>query len=165
MNFVLLIFNIQSNTNIGQLIRTANAFGAKEICVVGRKKFSTYGSQGTFSTTKVRRFYQIDEALSHYKNLNFDIVGVEITSESISINEQEFVNNSVFILGNEGDGIHENILSKCDYCVFIPQFGSGASINVNAASGIVFNVFTKNKEDFNKINGFKFEKRKIEKSG
>ena len=71
------------------------------------------------------------------------------------------INDSVFILGNEGDGIHENILSKCDYCVFIPQFGSGASINVNTACGIVFNIFTKDREDVNNIKDFKFEKNKI----
>lgn len=157
MNFALLIFNIKSNTNIGQLIRTANAFGAKEICVVGRKKFSTYGNKSTSSTTKFRHFYQIDEAIDHYKNLEFDIVGIEITDSSTSINKKKFVNDSVFILGNEGSGIHENVLSKCDYCVFIPQFGSGASINVNAACAIVFNSFSKDREDFNAIKDFKFE--------
>jgi 23S rRNA (guanosine2251-2'-O)-methyltransferase len=157
MNFVLLIFNIKSNTNIGQLIRTANAFGAEEICVIGRKKFSTYGNQRTSSTTKFRHFYQIDDAIAQYKDLNYDFVGIEITSEAISINEKEFKNNTVFILGNEGAGIHETILAKCDYCVYIPQFGSGASINVNTACGIVFNVFTKNRKDHNKIDGFKFE--------
>lgn len=157
MKFVLLIFNIKSNTNIGQLIRTANAFGAEEICVIGRKKFSTYGNQRTSSTTQFRHFYQIDEAITQYKSLNYDFVGIEITHESVSINEKEFENNTVFILGNEGAGIHENILTKCDYCVYIPQFGSGASLNVNTACGIVFNIFTKNRDNPNKIEGFKFE--------
>ncbi|MFT4727084.1 MAG: 23S rRNA (guanosine2251-2'-O)-methyltransferase [Granulosicoccus sp.] len=157
MKFVLLIFNIKSNTNIGQLIRTANAFGAEEICIIGRKKFSTYGNQRTASTTKFRRVYQIDEAITQYKNLNYDFVGIEITDESVSINEKDFENNTVFILGNEGTGIHEHILTKCDYCVYIPQFGSGASINVNTACGIVFNVFTKNRKNPNRIDGFKFE--------
>lgn len=160
MNFVLLIFNIQSNTNIGQLIRTSNAFGAKEICVVGRKKFSTFGNQGTSSATKIRHFYQVDEAIKYYKGLEFDIVGIEITDKSISINKTKFVNDSVFILGNEGMGIQESILSECDYCVFIPQFGTGASINVNTACGIVFNVFTKDQDDFNTIKDFKFESSK-----
>jgi tRNA G18 (ribose-2'-O)-methylase SpoU len=157
MKFVLLIFNIKSNTNIGQLIRTANAFGAEEICIIGRKKFSTYGNQRTASTTRFRHFYQIDDAITQYKNLNYDFVGIEITDESVSINEKDFENNTVFILGNEGTGIHENILTKCDYCVYIPQFGSGASINVNTACGIVFNVFTKNRKNPNIIDGFKFE--------
>ncbi|MFT5895493.1 MAG: 23S rRNA (guanosine2251-2'-O)-methyltransferase [bacterium] len=157
MKFVLLIFNIKSSTNVGQLIRTANAFGAEEICVIGRKKFSTYGNQRTSSTTRFRHFFQIDEAITQYKKFSYDFVGIEITNTSISINKKEFENNTVFILGNEGAGIQENILHKCDYCVYIPQFGSGASINVNTACGIVFNAFTKNRNDQNKIDGFKFE--------
>ena len=157
MNFVLLIFNIQSNTNIGQLIRTANAFGAQEICVIGRKKFSTFGNQRTAGATKMRHFFQINDALSHYKNLHYDIVGVEITATAESINDKKFTHDSVFILGNEGAGLHEAIIQACDYCVFIPQFGSGASINVNTASGIIFNAFTKDRKDYNRIDGYKFE--------
>jgi tRNA G18 (ribose-2'-O)-methylase SpoU len=161
MKFVLLIFNIKSNTNFGQLIRTANAFGAVEICFIGRKKFSSYGSQGTTSATNFRHFYQVNDAIAYYKELNYDFVGIEISKASISINEKEFENDTVFVLGNEGAGISEAILNKCDYCVYIPQFGSGASINVNAACGIVFNSFTKNRNDHNNIDGFKFEKSSI----
>ena len=57
MKFVLLLFNIQKNTNLGNLIRTANAFGAFEVCIVGRKKFSSYGNQQTKSETKFRHFF------------------------------------------------------------------------------------------------------------
>ena len=157
MKFVLLIFNIKSNTNIGQLIRTANAFGAEEICVIGRRKFSTYGNHRTSNSTEFRHFYLVDDAINYYKASNYDVVGVEITRESISINEAEFMNDTVFVLGNEGVGINENILTQCDYYVCIPQFGSGASINVNVACGIVFNTFTKHRKDPNFIDGFKFD--------
>lgn len=159
MKSVVLIFNIQSNTNIGQLIRTANAFGVEEVCIVGRRKYASFGNQGTSSKTKIRHFYKVDDAFSYYQNLSYDFVGIEITDESIPINDKEFECDTVFILGNEGSGIQENILARCQYCVFIPQFGSGASINVNTACGIVLNIFTKNRQDFNKISGYKFESR------
>ena len=157
MKFVLLLFNIQSNTNIGQLIRTANAFGAEEICVIGRKKVSTFGNQKTAKATKMRHFFTVDEAFNHYHQLAYTFVGIEISENSLSINEVEFENNTVFILGNEGSGIDESTLKRCDYCVFIPQFGAGASINVNVASGIVFNAFTRKRSDYNEVKGFKFE--------
>lgn len=158
MKFVLLIFNVQSNTNIGQLIRTANAFGAEEICVIGRKKFSTYGNQKTASTTKFRHFFQIDEAFEYYGQAGYDFVGVEITEQAKSINKMRFERDTLFIMGNEGDGIHENILKRCHYCVYIPQYGTGASINVNTACGIIFNAFTKDREECNAIQGFKFKR-------
>lgn len=156
MKFILLLFNIQSNTNLGQLTRTANAFGAEELCVIGRKKYSTYGNQKTSHKTKIRHFYKVKEALKYYQNLGFDIVGVEITKDAISINDKTFTNNTVFIMGNEGYGIQSNIISQCDYCVFIPQFGSGASLNVNTACGIVLNSFRKENSAHNEIQGCKF---------
>jgi len=156
MKFILLLFNIQSNTNLGQLIRTANAFGTEEICVIGRKKYSTYGNQQTSHKTKIRHFYQVDEALGYYRDVGFDIVGVEITRNAISINDKHFANDTVFIMGNEGSGLQENIINQCDYCLFIPQFGTGASINVTTACGIILNLFTRENKEHNRIEGYKF---------
>jgi len=158
MKFVLLIFNIKSNTNIGQLIRTANAFGVEEVCVVGRKKHSKYGSHLTSNMTKMRHFYKLNDAIAHYTEYNYELVGIEISSDSISINDLEFKNNTLFVLGNEGTGIDRGILDQCSYCVYIPQFGSGASLNVNVACGIVLNTFAKRKKSQNKIDGYKFRK-------
>lgn len=162
MQAVIVVFNIQSRTNIGQIIRTANAFGVSEICVIGRKKFSTFGNHKTTQSTNVRHFFEVEEAIEFYRALNFDIVGIEITKNAKSVNRIDFVNNSVFILGNEGSGIQPKVLALCDYCVFIPQFGTTASINVNSACAIVLNVFTKNRSDYNAVKGYKFEADKFE---
>jgi len=160
MRFILLLFNIQGKTNLGNLIRTANAFGAFEVCVVGRRRFSSYGNQQTKSETKFRHFYHIDDAYSFYKNNGFDFVGVEITSDALSINDHVFSNDTVFIMGNESTGIRDEIMGKCDYCVFVPQFGAGASINVNVACGIVLNAFNRRNRNFNPIQGSKFIRRR-----
>lgn len=141
MQFALLLYNIEKNTNLGQIIRTANAFGALEICVIGKKKFASYGHQQTRNSTHFRHFFQFSDAQHYYKNAGFDIVGVEITEQAVSINEHRFEKNTVFVLGNESSGIQDSAIALCDYCVYIPQFGVGASINVNVACGIVLNAF------------------------
>ncbi|PCK09764.1 MAG: RNA methyltransferase [Alteromonadaceae bacterium] len=156
MKFVLLLFNIAKGKNIGQLIRTANALGAEEICIIGKKKFSTYGNQNTQQATPFRHFYKVEEAALHYHEQGYDIVGVEITENSFDVNTHDFVKNTVFILGNEWDGIKPSILELCDYCVFIPQFGVGASLNVTVAAGIVLNGFMKGCTTSNKIDKYKF---------
>ncbi|NRB37690.1 MAG: RNA methyltransferase [Pseudomonadales bacterium] len=141
MEFVVLLYNIEKNTNLGQIIRTANALGAKEICVIGKKKFSSYGNQKTKSTTAFRHFFAFSDAQAFYKGEGFDIVAVEIGPQSRSINAHKFVNDTVFILGNESNGVPDKAIALCDYCVYIPQYGTGASINVNVACGIVINAF------------------------
>ena len=156
MKFVLLLFNIQKNKNFGNLIRTANVFGVEEVCVVGRKGFSTHGNQNTKLDTQFRHFYKMHEAFDFYAKLNYEFVGVEIGENFRSINTQVFSRDSVFILGNETSGIQAEIIAQCDYCVYIPQFGSGASLNVNVACGIVLNAFVANKGQHNKIVDAKF---------
>lgn len=158
MQFALLLYNIEKNTNLGQIIRTANALGAKEICVIGKKKFASYGNQKTRSSTRFRHFFQFAEAQQYYKAEGFDVVGVEITEQAISINEHTFEKNTVFVLGNESNGIHDNAIALCDYCVYIPQYGTGASINVNVACGIVLNAFMHCSENaHNRIVAKKFQ--------
>ena len=141
MQFALLLYNIEKNTNLGQIIRTANALGAQEICVIGKKKFSSYGNQKTRSSTKFRHFFQFADAQQYYKAQDFDVVGVEITESALSVNQHQFERDTLFILGNESLGIRDEAIALCDYCVYIPQYGTGASINVNVACGIVLNAF------------------------
>lgn len=159
MEFVLLLYNIEKNTNLGQIIRTANALGAKEVCVIGKKKFSSYGNQKTKNDTRFRHFFQFTEAQEYYKSLSFEVVAVEICSDSISVNQHQFSCDTVFVLGNESSGVPAKALALCDYSVHIPQYGAGASINVNVACGIVLNAFMQQAEvSVNKIVENKFMK-------
>ena len=53
---VLLLFNIQKAGNFGKLIRTANALGIFEVCIVGRRDFATHGHHHTKIATEFRHF-------------------------------------------------------------------------------------------------------------
>lgn len=141
MKAVVILQNIEKNTNLGQLIRTCNALGVAEVCVVGRKKYSSYGNQNTHSTTKIRHFFDFPAAHHFYKSSGYKIAAVEISEASQSINTVRFSCNTAFILGNEGQGIPAAVLALSDYCVYIPQYGNGASVNVNVACGVVLNTF------------------------
>jgi 23S rRNA (guanosine2251-2'-O)-methyltransferase len=141
MKSVLLLFNIQKAGNFGKLIRTANALGVEEICVLGRKKFSTHGHQATQVDTPFRHFYRFCDVWDYYRPLGYDFVAVEIGAEAVSLYEHSFSRNSLFVMGNETQGVSPTILQACDYALYIPQFGVGASLNVNVACGIVLNAF------------------------
>ena len=141
MQAVVILQNIEKNTNLGQLIRTCNALGVVEVCVVGRKKYSSYGNKNTHSTTRIRHFFDYPSAHQHYKERGYRIAAVEISPSSQSINQMQFDDNTAFILGNEGQGIPAAVLALSEFCVHIPQYGNGASVNVNVACGVVLNAF------------------------
>ncbi|HMU68166.1 MAG TPA: TrmH family RNA methyltransferase, partial [Cellvibrionaceae bacterium] len=55
---VLLLFNIQKAGNFGKLIRTANALGVAQVCIVGRRDFATHGHHHTKIATEFSHFYK-----------------------------------------------------------------------------------------------------------
>jgi tRNA G18 (ribose-2'-O)-methylase SpoU len=156
MRSVLLLFNIQKAGNFGQLIRTANALGVAEVCIAGRREFSTHGNHQTKLSTEFRHFFKPMDALNFYRSEGFDLVAVEIGAEAVNINAHEFTRNTLFLMGNETTGVNPDLVQVCDYSVFIPQFGAGASLNVNVAAGIVLNAFNIRREAHNLIEGGKF---------
>ncbi len=141
MKAILLLFNIQKKNNLGMLIRTANALGVHELCVVGRKEYSSYGNHKTNTTTQKRHFFRYQEAVDFYRARGYDLVGVEISKAGKPVQLHPFRVDTVFIVGNEAKGLSEAQIASCDYCVYIPQYGCGASLNVNVAAGIVINHF------------------------
>ena len=156
MRSILMLFNIQKSGNFGMLIRTANALGVAEICIAGRREFATHGNHQTRLATKFRHFYRPIDALNYYREAGFDLVAVEIGENALNLNAHEFSRDSVFLMGNETTGVNSELLQMCDYAVYIPQFGAGASLNVNVAAGIVLNAFNARRKDHNAITGAKF---------
>ncbi len=140
---ILIIYNISNDHNFGWMVRTANAMGVSEVLVVGRQKFNKTGHMGTDGGFATRRhFYRIEEAVDYLKEGDFTLVGVEITLDAKPIESQPFTGNTAFLMGNEGTGISEKAKSFCESFVYIKQFGDGASLNVNVATGIVLHHFS-----------------------
>jgi tRNA G18 (ribose-2'-O)-methylase SpoU len=156
MRSVLLLFNIQKAGNFGKLIRTANALGVAEVCIAGRREFATHGNHQTKLATEFRHFYKPVEALQFYRNEGFDLVAVEIGANAINVNKHTFARDTLFLMGNETTGVHADLLRQCDYSLYIPQFGVGASLNVNVAAGIILNAFNAHRTEHNMIEGAKF---------
>ena len=153
----LILFNISKSKNFGEIIRTANALGIGEILVIGRKNFSRYGNFGTYSKTSFRHFYSVDDAVYYLHDNDFKIVGIEINNESVAIESHPFSGNCAFFPGNEGTGLSQAERILCDYFVFIKQYGEGASMNVNVATGIVLHHYAIwSERQGNRIVGQKF---------
>jgi len=154
----LIIFNIAKGRNVGSLIRTADALGVSELIIVGRKKMTRYGSQGTFNSRIQKHFYCLQDATQYLRDKNYRILGIEINKQSIKIETHPFDGNTAFLPGNEGTGLSDQQKKFSDTLVHISQFGSGASLNVSVATGIVLHHFSTWAEfDCNQIAAQKFK--------
>jgi tRNA G18 (ribose-2'-O)-methylase SpoU len=138
----MLVFNIGKKKNFGDILRSAAAFGVREVFIVGAKKLSTFGNQGTQKYCKYTYFENLLEAKAELTRRGIALVGIEITENAVPVNEHPFSGPTCFMSGNEGTGMNEHQLEACDSFVYIPQYsGATASLNVATATGIVFHHF------------------------
>jgi len=137
-NFGILLVNIDYDNNAGNIIRSANAFAAREIILYGRRKFDRRASLGVEFYMQFRQLKfveDIDEILADYDQ----IIGLDNLPGAKSLPEFNWNRDirTLICVGQEGSGLPEEIIKKCDFLLEIPQFGSVRSLNVSVASGIV----------------------------
>lgn len=137
-NLSLLLVNIEYDNNIGNIIRSANAFGVDKVYIYGRKKFDRRGSVGAefFMRFEYIKFIdEIDSVISNYDN----IIAIENNTKSISLIDfkWDYKKKNLIIFGQEQNGIPEILINKSDVTLSIPQIGSVRSLNVATTAGIV----------------------------
>ncbi|KNC75495.1 hypothetical protein SARC_11984 [Sphaeroforma arctica JP610] len=138
-----IINNVAKKKNSGQLIRSAAAFGVKQVFIVGKKKdVSFFGSQGSQRRVDLKFFNGLSEMKDHCTQQQITVCGIEIGEGAKSVEMHPFRGPTAFIVGNEGHGMEPREMDICDHFVYIPQYGDGtASLNVYVAGSIVFHHF------------------------
>lgn len=146
---VLILDNLQDPSNVGTLIRSALAFNITNIilsndCVDIYNDKVIRGSQG--SIFKINYQYgNIVNIIEKLKTKNYHIYGTALEN-GIELDKVKLHDRFALILGNEGNGINKEILSKTDVNIFIPISQSIDSLNVAVAGGILMHEFSKLKK-------------------
>ena len=79
----------------------------------------------------------VKEFIISYKKLGYTIIGLEQTQNSIDIKSYKFHEKTVIVLGNEKQGIPQDIINLIDNCIIIPQYGNIRSLNVHVSAAIM----------------------------
>lgn len=142
---LLMLDNIQDPGNLGTIIRTALAFGIETI-VVSPDTVDEYNSKVLrasegmiFHVTFIRDalYKVIDNIKDNYSILTTDVNGGE------DIKDVSLDKNFALIMGNEGNGVSEEISKLADKKVYIPMNKSCESLNVAIATSIILYEFSK----------------------
>jgi len=142
--FYLILPNIRSCHNVGAMFRTADAFGVSKIFLVGYtasppKPQIDKVSLGAEKWIPWEKRKDLKRLVKSLKKKGVRIVGLEKTemSEKIEDLRLKIANHDIaLIVGNEVDGISEDILKLCDEVVHIPMCGKKESLNVSIAAGV-----------------------------
>ncbi|MDT0690204.1 TrmH family RNA methyltransferase [Salegentibacter sp. F188] len=140
---ILILDNVSGEANIGSIFRLADAFGIEKIVFCGT--FPNLSSnrlkrtaRNTHEYVKFKVFEQTKEAVQNYENHGYTPFALEITAQSTAIETVDFKGSSKIslIVGNEANGIQEEILSLCKNVFHIEMFGNNSSMNVAQATAI-----------------------------
>lgn len=136
-DFHVAIENWQHDLNIGSIVRTANAFLAHTVHIVGRKRWNRRGAMVTDRYQHVLHHESIDDLLLYARERGLPVVAIDNVVDSTPIESTPLPRACVLLFGQEGPGLSPEALAAADMVIEITQFGSTRSINASAAAAIV----------------------------
>jgi len=148
---VVVLDNVRSMHNVGAAFRTADAFLVEKIILCGITPKPPHreihkAALGATESVDWQFYENVKEAVIDLKTLGYEVVGIEQTTNSVMITDFEIDKTKKYalVLGNEVEGISDEILTDLDVCLEIPQLGTKHSLNVSVCGGIVMWEFFKN---------------------
>jgi RNA methyltransferase, TrmH family len=142
----LLIDAVQDPGNLGTMIRTADAAGIDAV-VVGLGSVDVYNgkvlrsAQGSHFHLPILRG-DLHEWIDTLKAQNIPVYGTALEGAAAYTNTSTG-DSFALIVGNEGNGVNQDLLSKTTANLYIPIYGKSESLNVAVATGILLYYFKK----------------------
>ncbi len=139
--FHVAIENWQHDFNIGSIVRTANAFAAAEVHIIGKKRWNRRGAMVTDRYQHVRHHDSVEAFSSWAGDAGLSVIGIDNVDDSEPIETTELPRACVLVFGQEGPGLSDEARSACERTLSIAQFGSTRSINAGAAAAIAMHAW------------------------
>ena len=139
--FHVAVENWQHDLNIGTVIRTANAFNAAGVHVVGRRRFNRRGAMVTDRYLHLHHHADIDDLLEWASGEGLPVIGVDILPGSVPLQEVELPRRCVLLFGQEGPGLSPRACEAASVVCSITQYGSTRSLNAGVAAGIAMHTW------------------------
>lgn len=141
--FHVAIENWQHDLNIGSIVRTANAFLAAEVHIIGRRRWNRRGAMVTDRYQHVRHHADVASFVAWAAERALPIVAVDNTEGARPADASPLPAVCVLLFGQEGPGLSAEALAAASESVMVRQFGSTRSINASAAAAIVMHEWVR----------------------
>ena len=145
--FHVAIENFENDMNIGTVVRTANAFLAKEVHIVGRKRWNRRGAMVTDRYQHIRHHDSVADLIEWAEDNGLAVVAIDNTPGSVPLETAELPRDCVLLFGQEGPGVTEAAQEAAVMTCSIAQFGSTRSINAGVAAGIAMHAWIRQHAD------------------
>ena len=150
---LVLLNGVQDPHNVGAIIRTATGFGASAVLLPERGTAAVSGavikvSAGMAFRIPLVQVVSVKQTIIDLKRKGFKIYGLAgdvpiQAGGAVALSQARFDAPSVFILGNEGAGLGDDVLKLCDHVLSIPMDPRCESLNVAAAAAVTLYEWSK----------------------
>lgn len=138
---LVILDGVEDPHNLGAIIRTAHAAGAGAVLIPDRRAAGltetvAKAAAGALEHLPVVRIGNVTQTLESLKSKGFWIYGLDERASAL-YSEADYARPTVFVMGGEGQGLHQLVKKHCDALIKIPMAGAISSLNVSVATGIV----------------------------
>ncbi len=140
-DLILFSENVKNEHNFSAIIRTCDSVGVLNVYYTyDGNKTKIYNEHITMGSHKWVFLHRVEDAvktLKGFKEKGFQIVATRLVGNSVHFREVDYTRPTVIVVGNELDGVSEEVASVADFNVVIPMYGMAQSLNVSVATAVL----------------------------
>ncbi|PJF01674.1 rRNA methyltransferase [Streptomyces carminius] len=140
-DFHVAVENWTHDFNIGSVVRTANAFLAAKVHIVGRRRWNRRGAMVTDRYQHIVHHPDVAALADWARAEGLPIVGIDNLPGAVPLETTELPRRCVLLFGQEGPGLTGDAWKHAERVCSIAQFGSTRSINAGAAAAIAMHTW------------------------
>lgn len=141
---VVVLDNIRSMHNVGSIFRTADAFAIEKLYLCGITAQPPHrdiekAALGATESVDWEYHSNTNDLCTMLKQQGYTLLSIEQVEGSYSLEKYnpDSVKKYAIVMGNEVEGVSQEVINSSDVCIEIPQFGTKHSFNVSVTTAIV----------------------------
>ena len=134
--FHVAVENWSRDPNIGSVVRSANAFLARAVHIVGKRRWNRRGAMKTEAYQHVHHHDDVEAFAAWARAEGLPVVAIDNLPGAVPIGHADVPERCVLLFGEEGPGLSPAARALASTVLFVPQYGSTRSINAGVAAGI-----------------------------
>ncbi len=143
---VVVLDHLKPRFNIGKIFRSADAFGAREVHLIGTDFFDPAPAMGSFKWVPARFFNNFQDSHQQLSAAKYRIFRLDPSADQV-LSQCTLPARSAFVFGHEEFGFSFNIQKYPDIqSISIPQFGRVQSLNVSVAASLAMYEYVRQQE-------------------
>lgn len=140
-SYYIALDNVQDAGNLGTIIRTAEALGIDGIITFGGCDIYNpkvlRASMGSVFRMNIRRTDDLTALINDMKKSGMKVYASTPDKNSKDITSIDFLSASVCVIGNEANGVSNDVIAQCDDLITVKMTGNAESLNASVAAAII----------------------------